>query len=137
MNRRTSITFLSLILAQAGHSIEEYCTRVFEVLAPARFISGLLSDDLRTGFIIFNFSLVAFGLWCYLVPFRHRTLLTLALAWFWAVLELFNGSAHLIWASSARAYRPGVFTAPILVGLALALAWQLRHLPASTQRAGA
>jgi hypothetical protein len=137
MNRRTSFTFLTLILAQAGHSIEEYSSRLYEVLAPARFISGLLSDDLRIGFVVFNCSLVAFGLWCYLGPFCHGTRLALPLGWFWSVLELLNGSAHLAWAASAGAYRPGVVTAPLLVALALALAWQLRHLAAGTRRAAA
>jgi len=35
------MAFLALIVAQAAHSIEEYVFRLFEVLAPARFISGL------------------------------------------------------------------------------------------------
>lgn len=135
MNRRTSITFLTLILAQAGHSIEEYFSRLYDVLAPARFVSGLLSDDLRIGFAIFNCSLVAFGLWCYLGPVRRGTHSARVFAWFWAILELLNGSAHLAWAASAWAYRPGVVTAPILVVISLALAWQLRHQAADTQRA--
>ena len=37
--------FLALILAQAGHSIEEYFTQLYDVLAPARFISGLFSSS--------------------------------------------------------------------------------------------
>jgi len=134
MNRRTSITFLTLILAQAGHSIEEYFSRLYDVLAPARFVSGLVSNDLRIGFVVFNCLLVAFGLWCYLGPVRRGAHSALAFAWFWAVLELLNGSAHLAWAASAGAYRPGVVTAPILVVISLALAWQLRRFAADSQR---
>ena len=53
--------FLALILTQAGHSIEEYSTRLYDVLAPARLVSSLFSDDRGIGFAIFNASLVAFG----------------------------------------------------------------------------
>jgi hypothetical protein len=41
--------FLILILTQAAHSVEEYVFRLYDVLAPARFISGLFSADLPTG----------------------------------------------------------------------------------------
>jgi len=127
MSRPVSGTFLALVLAQACHSIEEYFTRLFEILAPARFVSGLLSEDLRIGFAIFNCSLVAFGLWCYLGRVRRGSQSARALAWFWAIFELLNGSAHLVWAASAGGYRPGAATAPILLVIALALAWQLRN----------
>jgi uncharacterized protein with HXXEE motif len=127
MNHRSSGTFLALILAQASHSIEEYSTRLYDVLAPARFVSGLLADDHRVGFVIFNVSLVAFGLWCFFGPVRHRAQSARALAWFWVVLEILNGLAHTIRAISVRAYRPGLATAPILVAVALVLAWQLHH----------
>ena len=36
MSRSSRILFLALILAQAGRSIEEYSTRLYDVLAPAR-----------------------------------------------------------------------------------------------------
>ncbi len=55
--QRTSenrILFLALILTQAGHSIEEYSTRLYDVLAPARFVSSFFSDDRSIGFAIFN-----------------------------------------------------------------------------------
>jgi hypothetical protein len=34
--------------------VEEYVTRFFEVVAPARFLSGLVSDDLAVGFAVIN-----------------------------------------------------------------------------------
>ena len=120
--------FLALVLVQAGHSMEEYSTRLYDVLAPAHFLSDLLSIDRRVGFVIFNVSLVAFGLWCFFGPVRHNARTARALAWFWALLELLNGLAHIAWAISVRAYRPGVATAPILVAVALILAWQLRQV---------
>jgi hypothetical protein len=64
------IVFLLLILAQGAHSVEEYVTRLYEVFAPARFVSSLFSNDLAVGFLIFNGALVAFGLWCWAVPVR-------------------------------------------------------------------
>jgi len=54
MSRRSRILFLALILTQAGYSIEEYSTRLYDVLAPARLVSSLFSDDRSIGFAIFN-----------------------------------------------------------------------------------
>ncbi|MEP6994936.1 MAG: HXXEE domain-containing protein [Acidobacteriota bacterium] len=133
MNRRSRAAFLALILAQACHSIEEYRARLYDVFAPAHFVSGFFSDNHRIGFVIFNVSLVAFGLWCYFGPVCHASRAASALAWFWAVLELLNGLAHVAWAIAARAYRPGLATAPLLVLMALVLAWQCRHSPSATR----
>jgi Protein of unknown function with HXXEE motif len=125
MNRPSRITFLTLILAQAGHSVEEYSTRLYDVLAPARFVSGLFSNDHRIGFVIFNVLLVAFGLWCFFGPVLHGFRSARGLAWFWVVLELLNGCAHMAWAASAGVYRPGLATAPVLVTTSLVLGWEL------------
>jgi hypothetical protein len=38
MTRSDRLLFLALSLAQAGHSIEEYSTRLYDVPAPARLI---------------------------------------------------------------------------------------------------
>ena len=135
MNRLSRNAFLALILTQAGHSTEEYFTRLYAVLAPARFVSGLLFGDPRIGFVIFNASLVAFGLWCYFGPVRHARQSATALAWFWVVLEVLNGAVHIVWAMSAGGYRPGLVTAPVLVVIALLLASALRHAHATTKAA--
>ena len=127
MNRGSRWAFLGLVVAQAAHSLEEYSTRLYEVLAPARFVSGLVFEDRRIGFVIFNVSLAAFGLWCFLGPVWRGGRAGVALAWFWVVLELANGLAHVGWAVSAREYRPGLLTAPVLLAMALVLAWQLRR----------
>jgi hypothetical protein len=71
MDSRSRAAFLALIVAQAAHSAEEYVFRLFDVLAPARFISGLLSSDLARGFAIANIGLVRFGAWCYVTPVRR------------------------------------------------------------------
>lgn len=133
MSRLGRGAFLALILAQAGHSIEEYLGRLYDVLAPARFVSSLLFGDRRTGFVIFNVSLVAFGLWCYFGPVRHARQSAPVLAWFWVVLELLNGAAHITWSMSAGAYRPGLATAPVLLVIALILGWELRQARAAAR----
>ena len=64
-------TFLGLVTAQGAHSVEEYFGRLYSVFAPARFVSGLISQDLQRGFVIFNVALVTFGLWCFFWAWRR------------------------------------------------------------------
>jgi hypothetical protein len=127
--------FLALILVQAVHSTEEYFARLYDVLAPARFVSGLFFTDHRIGFVIFNVSLIAFGLWCCFGPVRHSWQSATAISWFWVVLELLNGAIHIGWALAVGAYRPGLMTAPVLVVTALILARALRRSHATTRAA--
>jgi Protein of unknown function with HXXEE motif len=125
---RSEWTFLALIGAQAAHSVEEYVGRLYDVFPPARFVSGLLSSDLRRGFIVANVGLVSLGLLCYLGPVRRRWASAAAVAWAWAALELANGTGHVIWSIVQRSYTPGVATAPLLLMLAVSLARQLRSV---------
>ena len=127
MTRPSRFLFLGLILTQAAHSTEEYATRLYDVFPPAHFISGLFSQDHRVGFLIFNVSLVAFGLWCFFGPVLHERPAAKTLTWFWVLLELSNGVIHTSWAAIAGGYRPGLVTAPILAAIALALALRLRR----------
>lgn len=122
---RFELTFGALILAQAAHSIEEYVGRLWESLPPARFVSGLVSANLERGFLVVNVSLVAFGAWCFLQPVRRNWPAAAALAWGWAVLEMANGTAHLLWSFFELAYTPGLATAPLLLALGAYLAHQL------------
>lgn len=115
MDRRVQVVFLFLILAQAAHSVEEYFTKLYDVLPPARFISGLISHDLALGFLIANVALVAFGLWCWAVPVRSRWSAAAGFIWFWTILELGNGAGHIIFALSRGGYFPGAGTAPLLL----------------------
>ena len=121
MSRRSQILFLGLILSQAAHSVEEYRFRLYDVLAPARVISGMVSGNLALGFAVVNVALVAFGLWCYLVPVRGRHPSGKSWAWFWIVLEAANGTGHLILAAARGGYFPGTATAPLLLGFSVAL----------------
>jgi hypothetical protein len=111
--------FLCLILSQAAHSMEEYYSRLYDVLAPARFISSLVSSNLALGFAIANVVLVLFGLWCYLARVRKGHKAGRSWAWFWTILEAANGVGHLMLAVGSRGYFPGAATAPLLLGLSL------------------
>ena len=129
MDPRGRAAFLALIAAQAAHSIEEYAFRLFGVFGPARFVSGLVSRDLATGFVIVNAGLVLFGLWCYVARVRPGHPSGRALAWFWTALELANGIGHGVLASSRGGYFPGVGTAPVLLAVSLYLAVKLTARP--------
>lgn len=117
--------FFLLICAQALHSIEEYYFSLWEVLAPARFLSGLVSTDLPFGFAVINATIVALGLWTYAWPVRRNSNHAMRLAWFWTILEAANGIGHLMFAIASRSYFPGVYTAPLLLVLSGLLAMQL------------
>jgi Protein of unknown function with HXXEE motif len=107
--------FLFLILAQASHSIEEYVAKLYDVFAPARLVSSLVSNDLALGFLVVNAALVAFGLWCWAVPVRSGWRTARGFAWFWTILELGNGFGHSLLALRQRGYFPGLITAPLLL----------------------
>jgi hypothetical protein len=134
MDLRSRTAFLALIVVQAAHSIEEYVFRLFDVLAPARFISGLLSSDLALGFGIANIALVLFGVWCYVARVRQGLPSARGVSWFWALLELGNGMGHSAFALARGGYFPGVATAPLLLGISLYLIAKLSAVPASPVR---
>ena len=113
-----------LIAAQAAHSIEEYLGRLWEVFPPAAFVSGLVSPNREVGFIILNIALVAFGLWCFLWPVSRGWAAAPVFVSIWTVIELVNGLVHPLWSLLQGRYTAGVATAPILLVLAINLAWQ-------------
>jgi hypothetical protein len=122
---RVSVALGSLVLAQAAHSVEEYLGHLWEVWPPARLVAGLVSSNLEHGFVVANILLVAFGVWCTLWPVARSWSVAVPLAWFWVVLEALNGGGHVLWASVAGGYRPGLLTAPLLLTLAVYLGYQL------------
>jgi Protein of unknown function with HXXEE motif len=125
MDRRSRALFLLLVAAQAVHSIEEYFTRLFDALAPARMVSEALGFDRASGFVIANTALVGFGLWCYFARIRPGHRAARGFAWFWALLETANGIAHGALALAAGGYFPVLATAPLLLALGLCLGWRL------------
>jgi hypothetical protein len=125
LSGRARLAFAALVAAQAAHSIEEYAGRLWESFPPARFLTGLVSSDLETGFLIINIGLVAFGVWCLLWPVRRGWPSARTLASVWVVLQTINGVGHPLWSLRNGGYTPGVATAPILLILALWLAAEL------------
>ncbi|MES1215630.1 MAG: HXXEE domain-containing protein [Bacteroidota bacterium] len=123
MNKRISITFLLIALIQGLHSIEEFLGKLWEVYPPATFICGLVSPDLKKGFIIINISLFIILMLVWLTTLGKNY--SRGILWLWVILETVNGTGHIIWAIIERSYEPGLITAPILLVLALYLARQL------------
>jgi len=126
MDRRVPVALAALIAAQAVHSVEEYVFRLFDVLAPARFVSGLFSDNLAQGFVIANVLLILAGVFCGAVLVRPNRASAMGVAWFWAVLELGNGVSHTVMAIANGGYFPGVATAPFLLAASIYLIRCLR-----------
>jgi hypothetical protein len=120
MNNRIRVTFLLIVLVQALHSIEEYFGKLWEVYAPATFLSGLISSNLKSGFIIINVGLFIVLMLTWLTTF-NKNYSAKGLLWLWIILEIINGAGHTLWAIIERSYVPGLATAPILIILALYL----------------
>lgn len=112
------ITFLLIALIQGLHSIEEYFGELWDVYPPATFICGLVSSNLKSGFIIINVSLFIVLMLIWLITFSKK-ISAKPFLWFWTILELINGAGHSVWAIIERSYVPGLVTAPILFILAL------------------
>ena len=125
MEPRTRNAFLALIVAQGAHSVEEYASGLFEVFAPARFVSGLVGNNPGLGFAILNIAAVAFGAWCYLARVRPGHASAASWMWPWILVELGNGVVHTTMAVVRGGYFPGAATAPLLFVLAAFLAVQL------------
>lgn len=129
--------FLLLTLLQALHSLEEYAGHLWEKLAPARFVSSLVSDDLPVGFAAINIGIVLLAFWCYLVPVRKSLPGARGVVLFWAILESLNGAGHILFGINAGGYFPGLYTAPLLLLCGLYLLVQVTRDPNSASRRAA
>ena len=114
MQVTTKTGFLLLAMSQMLHSLEEYRFSLWEVFAPARLVSSLVSDNLALGFSIINVSIVLSGFWCYFYPVRQSWKGSKQVMWFWVILELSNSIGHIIFSINAGGYFPGIYTAPLL-----------------------
>jgi hypothetical protein len=126
MTPRCRLAFVALVAVQVLHSIEEYSTHLYERLASARFVSGLVSDDLALGFAVINSGFILLCAAAYWGPVQRGATAARGIAWFLAWLEIANGVAHLALAASVRDYFPGALTAPLLIAAASVLAMLLR-----------
>jgi len=122
---RTADAFGLLVLAQAAHSTEESIWRLWESFPPARFVAGIISNDLERNFVLLNICIVAFGAWCYFWPVRRQWPAAVPIMWGWIVVETINGIVHPVWSVMQGGYTPGVVTALMLSPLALYLAKQV------------
>jgi len=123
--RHVKMGFLLLILVQGLHSIEEYLNRLWTVLAPARFLAGLVSKNLALGFLLINIGLFLIGLVCWFITTRQNIISHPRLIWLWILIETLNGIGHPLLALNQGSYFPGLITAPILLILSFYLARQL------------
>ena len=121
MNKSIRFTFLLIALVQGLHSIEEIIGKLWDVYPPATFVSGLVSTNLKAGFIIINVSLFIVLMMTWLSTFS-KSFSARGILWLWVILETINGIGHSVWAIIERAYVPGLATAEILLFLALYLA---------------
>ncbi len=121
MNQRIKILFLIIVLLQGLHSCEEYIGKLWENFPPATFLCSLVSDNLKTGFIIINIGLFVLGILAWLIPIRKEYSWGKFLIWFWILIELMNGIGHPIWTIMQKGYTPGVITAPFLLITAITL----------------
>ena len=101
--------------------MEEYVFHLYDVFAPARFVSGLVSSDRRTGFLVLNVGFLLAGLWTYLARVRPGHQSALSWIWVWVVIETVNSIGHLTITAIRGDYVPGAVTAPVLLALAIYL----------------
>ncbi len=123
---RRQVAFGALVLVQTAHSVEEYLGRLWESFPPARFLTGLVSQDHERAFVALNVVLIGFGFWCFLWPVRRGWPAAVNIAWAWVAVEIINGIGHSLWTLRQGSYTPGVATAPVLLVVAVYLARQLR-----------
>jgi len=125
MQYRIKLTFLFLVLAQGLHSAEEYFYSLWDVLYPALFVSSLVSNNPKTGFLIINLCLFLFGILSWLIVAVKNNHLSRFLIWFWIILELINGVGHPLFALNARGYFPGLVSSLLLLIIDIFLIYQL------------
>ena len=118
MTKPIRLTFLLIALVQGLHSIEEFIGKLWDVYPPATYLCGLVSSNLRTGFIIINVSLFFVLMLTWLGTFS-KFLSIRPFLWFWSIMELINGIGHSIWSITEGSYTPGLLTAPLLLILAV------------------
>ncbi len=116
MNMRITTALEPEQLNAVKSSIEEYFGKLWDVFPPAKFLTGLISNNREIGFLIINIALFIFGIWCWLFPVRKGYASAAGFIWLWVIIEIINGIGHPLWALFEGRYEPGVITAlPLLV----------------------
>jgi hypothetical protein len=127
MSKHIRLAFLLLILSQGFHSAEEYFTRLWDVFAPARILSNLVSTNTEKGFIIINIFLFIAGIICWILISMKNGRKFLPLIWFFIVIEFINGIGHPLWGILERQYVPGLASALIVLVINVYLTFQIRN----------
>lgn len=120
MTNKIKTAFLLLVLVQALHSIEEYIGKLWDVFPPAKYITGLFSNDHEKAFVVINICLFIFGMIIWIAAVRNYSF-ALGPVWLLAILQIINSTGHMVWAIMKKGYVPGVATAPFLFILAIHL----------------
>jgi len=128
MDNHSKIAFLILVLLQGLHSIEEYVGKLWDVFPPANYLTGLFSEDHRTGFLIANIGIFVIGISCWFLLYSKIQSTISIFVWVFVIIEIINGIGHPLWSIFQKSYTPGVFTAPFLLITALYLAGRLRRI---------
>jgi len=119
--------FWLLGLSQAAHSIEEMTAKLYDFMWVATERLGLPRMGMTaTTFAVVNMAIIAFLLG--VAPFvAARRSWAVGIAWVAAVIEVLNGSGHLVGTFVFSGYVPGAATAPLLIIAAVALLSALRR----------
>lgn len=132
MNNRIKTTFLTAVVAQALHSIEELIFKLYEVFPPIMFMYRNTPGLAKSAFVAFNLLLVLFGFFCFFRWVRPAREGARVVVWVWVGIQLATVAAHVIWAVSTWGYHPGlatvVVTAPVSSYLGYAL-WRVPSTP--------
>jgi len=107
--------FLSSIIIQAFHAVEEYLSGFLERFWPVRYLGEHFPHLVHPGFVVINILYISFGLYCFWRYSRKPMGKTITAVWIWILIGLFNGLAHITWALFRGSYVPGLFTAALQV----------------------
>lgn len=127
MGYKTTKIFLILVVLQAAHSVEEYVGRLWEVFAPASYLTGLISNNHDFAFLVLNIGFIVFGIFCWLFIISTKSEISTIILWFWIIIELINGFGHTIYAIFQKEYVPGLITSPLIFITALFLVKQMKR----------
>jgi hypothetical protein len=90
-------------------------------------VTGLVSEDRHSAFVVLNVLIVTLGLWCFFWPIRRGWRSARTIAWIWVIVETLNGIGHTLWSGANLSYTPGLATAPLLILSAVMLARELQR----------
>lgn len=119
--------FFWLITAQLIHALEEYAFELWVVFAPARYLSGLVSENVEFGYILINITIILAGYFCCFKIIATGSNWTNFIILFWLFFETGNGLGHIVLSGLLGYHIPGLFTSPLLLIAAFVLwrSWKI------------